>query len=71
VKRLLKIYIRFIQKILITILLTLLYFLVFSITKLIFVVFPGKHFKSKKGASSFWLDADGYLQDFDSSLEQS
>ena len=70
-KKFLKLYIRFVQKILITILLTILYFLIFSITKLIVLVFPNKHLKRKKQTDTYWLEAEDYGSNFESSLEQS
>ena len=69
-KRFIKFYVRFVQKILITIFLTLLYFIAFSITKFFMFVFPRKH-KQTINKNSYWLTAEGYTSDMESALEQS
>lgn len=67
-KKIINLYVRFVQKILITILLTLLYFTVFSFTRLIYMFKSGK---SYAGENTYWVDAKGYTPDMDSALEQS
>lgn len=70
-KKFINLYIRFVQKILISVLLTLVYFTFFSITKLIIIIFQNKRFKKDKKADSYWINAEGYTIDMDSALEQS
>lgn len=70
-KKLLHIYIRFVQKILITTLLTLVYFLIFSLTMLFVFIFLDKLLKNKKNQNSYWIDAEGYVADLSSATEQS
>jgi len=70
-KQLLNFYIRFVQKILITILLTILYFIAFSITKLLLTLVPNKHFRHLKNCDSYWLTAEDYSANKSSALEQS
>jgi hypothetical protein len=70
-KKIIKIYVRFVQRILITILLTILYFTVLSITKLFVIILPNKHLRRSSNADTFWIPAEGYSTDMDSSLEQS
>lgn len=70
-KKIINLYIRFVQKILITILLTIVYFIVFGITKLVMFIFPGKHLKRLKKMDTYWLDAEGYTADINSAMEQS
>jgi hypothetical protein len=70
-KKIIKIYVRFVQKILITILLTLLYFTIFSITKLIMFFFPGKLSKRRVTGNTFWIPAEGYNSDMETATEQS
>ena len=70
-KKFINLYIRFVQKILISVLLTLVYFTFFSITKLIIIIFQNKRFKKDKKTESYWINAEGYTIDMDSALEQS
>ena len=70
-KKLLKIYVRFIQKILISILLTFLYFIIFSLTKLLMLVIANKHFYHTLKTETFWKSAEGYTSEMKSALEQS
>jgi len=67
-KKIISLYVRFVQKILIGILLTLLYFTVFSFTRLFYVFKSGK---SYAGDNTYWIDAKGYTPDMDSAMEQS
>jgi hypothetical protein len=70
-KRIVHIYVRFIQRILITIFLTILYFLVFSVTKLFMLLVPNKNKRRSAKSNSFWINAEGYVSDMNSALEQS
>ena len=70
-KKFLHFYIRFVQKILITILLTILYFVAFSITKLFLAIFPNNYFRRIKKTDTYWITAEGYSKDKSSALEQS
>ncbi|MBU0765733.1 MAG: hypothetical protein KJ607_12955 [Bacteroidetes bacterium] len=70
-KKIVKIYIRFVQKLLITILLTVLYITVFSLTKLLLYIFPGRYHIGKKEPGTYWLTAEGYTSDMDTAVEQS
>ena len=70
-KRFIKFYVRFIQKILITIFLTLLYFTVFSITKIFMLFIPDKKRQQFVSKESYWIKAEGYTSDMESALEQS
>ena len=70
-KKFIRIYVRFVQKILITILLTILYFIAFSITKLILIIFPNKHFRQFKNCDSYWIPAEDHSANTSSAFEQS
>ena len=70
-KRIIRIYVRFIQRILITFFLTILYFLGFGVTKLFMFLIPTKHKKTSDKSDSFWINAEGYTADMDSASEQS
>jgi len=69
-KRIVRFYVRYVQKILITILLTILYFTVFSITKLFMSLVPGKKTTTINN-NSYWQTAANYNSDMESAFEQS
>ena len=70
-KKIIRIYVRFVQRILITILLSVLYITVFSFTKLFYIIFPSKHTQHKKSGDTYWLPAEGYTSDMKTAMEQS
>ena len=70
-KRFIKFYVRFVQRILIAILLTILYFTVFSVTKFFMLFISEKNNKLPVGKDSFWVTAEGYNSDMGTALEQS
>lgn len=70
-KKIVHFYVRFIQKILITIFLTILYFLVLSVTKFFIRIIPKKNKRRSTEINSFWIHAEGYKADMNSALEQS
>ena len=70
-KRIMRIYVRFVQKILITVFLTLLYFLGISMTKLFLIIVPSKHWRRSAQKDTYWITADGYGADMESAAEQS
>jgi len=70
-KKIIKIYVRFVQKILVTILLTIVYFTVLGITKIFVFFFPGKFGRRCNTQDTFWLAAEDYNSDMQSALEQS
>jgi hypothetical protein len=70
-KKLLKLYVRFVQRILITILLTILYITVFSVTRFFMIFIPNKHFHRSSATDSYWISAEGYSSDINTALEQS
>jgi cytochrome c biogenesis protein CcdA len=71
-KRLVQKLIRIVQKILITVSLTVVYFLGLGIT-LIFIVFFNRRILTgnNKDDSSFWVPASGYQPDIEDSFRQS
>lgn len=70
-KKIINFYIRFVQKILIVLLLTILYFLVFGITRLLLVIFPNKNFRHIKNATTYWIPAKDDGNNESSAFEQS
>jgi hypothetical protein len=61
-----------VQKILIGISLTLIYFIGFGATLFLMMVFNRKALKGNgKNADTFWVNADGYSPDVEDSLRQS
>ena len=65
-------YIRFVQKILVTILLTLLYFIGAPLTLLVILIFKRSIIiKRYKDKNTYWEDAYDYTSDFQTSLHQS
>lgn len=70
-KKLIYIYIKFVQKILITFLLTLTYFFVFSIVRFFMIFIPKENRNQKFQKNSFWKEADGYETDIDAAMTQS
>lgn len=70
-KKIIKIYVRFVQGILVTIFLTILYFFGFSITKLFLIIFPNKYYKRKLKGNTYWEKAEGYEPDMDAAAVQS
>lgn len=71
-KKFIQIYIRFVQKILITILLTLVYFLMLGPTLLLIIIFRRKIlFKNYKKMNSFWVEAKDYTANFENNLTAS
>ncbi|MFH1397725.1 MAG: hypothetical protein ABIH27_04160 [Candidatus Omnitrophota bacterium] len=71
-KRLLQKFIRIIQKILITVSLTVVYFLGMGITLIFIALFNRKIItKPSKDDHTFWVGAEGYQPDIEDSFRQS
>lgn len=71
IKKFIGFYIRFVQKILISIFLTLTYFLILSLTKLFMLFLPNKQTKRKLVNNSYWINSEGNDSDLKSIAEQS
>ena len=71
IKKFIGFYIRFVQKILISIFLTLLYFLAFGPTLVLMRLIPDKHFNRKLLKKTYWINSEGNDSDIMSSSEQS
>jgi hypothetical protein len=71
-KKIIKIYIRFVQKILITLLLTVLYFIGFGLTWVYSVLFKrGMLYGRCRNDESFWLDIKEQEPNLQNSIQQS
>lgn len=65
-------YIRFMQRVLITILLTVVYFVFFGLTLLFMAIFkPKQIWRGGKNATSFWLISPEEPTDMDHACQQS
>lgn len=72
IKKIIRNFVRIIQKVLIVLLLTLIYFLGFGITVIFMMVFKHKILTgSRKDDITFWVEANGYEADMEDSLRQS
>jgi len=72
VKKIIGFYVRFVQKILITILLSIVYFLVIGPTFLLILIFKRKIlFRDYNKTPSFWVEAKDYTTDFQNNLSAS
>ena len=71
-KKFVTFYIKFVQKILITILLTVVYFLVIGPTLLLVIIFKRKLlFKNFNKMETWWIEAKDYSSDFQNNLSAS
>ncbi len=70
-RKLLKAYIRFVQRILVTVLLSLLYTVGFGVTWLLACVFQRKLLSGSGSESSCWEPPQGYADDLEGAREQS
>ena len=72
IKGILQNYIKTIQKILITVLLTFVYFIGFGVTLILVIIFNRKILGKKyKDRDTFWKEAEGYQDDMGNSIRQS
>jgi len=68
-KKFIQFYIKFVQKILITILLTIVYFFVLGPTLILILIFKRKLIiKNYKKRDTFWIEAKDYTSDFESNV---
>jgi hypothetical protein len=71
-KKIVWFYVRFVQKILITILLTIVYFLILGPTLLLIFIFKKKIlFKNFNKMDTYWIEAKDYTSDFQTNLSAS
>jgi hypothetical protein len=71
-KKIVWFYVRFVQKVLITILLTIVYFLVLGPTLLLIIIFKRRLlFKNYDKMNTFWVEAKDYTSDFQNNLSAS
>ena len=71
-KKFIQLYIRFVQKILITILLTIVYFFVIGPTLLLILIFKRRMlYKNYKKMNTYWVEAKDYTTDFENNLSAS
>lgn len=72
IKRKIQNFIRRIQKLLITLLLFIVYFLCLGITLILMAIFNRKALTGySKGDNTFWIEAQGYEADIEDSMRQS
>lgn len=72
IKKIIRIFIKIIQGVLLVVSLTIVYFLGFGITLIFMLIFNRRALKgSGKNDFSFWIQAMGYEADYENSLRQS